>query len=65
MQIGPKMTDLEAFEVLSVLLDHPVLTLAVPAGDQRMVLQALSGQDGPSKQKHKTISEKQPLLILP
>ena len=25
MQIGPKMTDLEAFEVLAVVLDHPVL----------------------------------------
>ena len=24
MQIGPKTTDLEAFEVLSVILDHPV-----------------------------------------
>ena len=25
MQIGRKMTDLEAFEVLSVILEHPVL----------------------------------------
>ena len=27
MQIGHKMTELEAFEVLSVVLDHPVQTL--------------------------------------
>ena len=25
MQIGRKMTELEAFEVLSVILEHPVL----------------------------------------
>ena len=25
MQIGRKMTDFEAFEVLSVILEHPVL----------------------------------------
>ena len=25
MQIGHKMTELEAFEVLSVILEHPVL----------------------------------------
>ena len=27
MQIGRKMTDLEAFEVLSVILEHPVLNI--------------------------------------
>ena len=28
MQIGRKMTDLEAFEVLSVILEHPVYILS-------------------------------------
>ena len=27
MQIGRKMTDLEAFEVLSVILEHPVFMI--------------------------------------
>ena len=27
MQIGHKMTELEAFEVLSVVLEHPVILL--------------------------------------
>ena len=35
MQIGHKMTELEAFEILSVILEHPV---CIPAENDCLIL---------------------------
>ena len=37
MQIGRKMTELEAFEVLSVILEHPVYDVNKMSGNQLFI----------------------------